>query len=245
MDQNRKLAFALLIPLMLAGLYVLADDITDIPKVVVVGTREDGGAITCTSGSCFDSAQAESARALQEWLLMYDQFPSEDLPLDGELFCQGLAAGQPQSCSLSQPPPSPGIDVPGQAGWQPNGCGTGGIGGWFQNAILNVFASDAYSGDIHAPYPGVSFRAACDAHDGCWAAGGARHDCDDAFEITTTNACNVVSDPAGRSTCGGFASLYHGAVTTTDGSNSAYETSSANRTCALWARDMRENDCED
>lgn len=135
--------------------------------------------------------------------------------------------------------------MPGQDPYAPNGCGTGGIGGWLQDLALEVFTSDSYSGDIDEPYSGVSFLAACNAHDQCWASGTVRHVCDDAFELATSNACNVVSDPAGKSTCRGFASSYHGALTTTDGSNSAHATSTANRACALWARDMRENDCED
>ena len=171
---------------------------------------------------------------------MYDSFPPDDLPLNGAQFCANLATRQPQGCSLSNPPPSPSIAVPGQTDWQPNGCGTG---GWFEHAILNVTTSNSYSGDINAPYEGVSFLSACNAHDTCWAVGGARGACDNAFQQSTQNACAPVADPNG--TCSGFASLYHGAVSTTNSSDNAYANAVANRQCALWARDMRENDCDD
>src|SRR5690606_13153660 len=100
-----------------------------------------------------------------------------------------LNARKPSGCSANNPPPSPGVDVPGQSAWQPNGCGTGGIGTWFQDAILEVVASQSYSGNIHAPYPGISFRSACDAHDQCWAAGGVRHVCDNNFRDSMESAC--------------------------------------------------------
>lgn len=138
--KSRKLAFAMLIPSLFVVFYVLADGIPTETTVVVVGKRQDnGGPITCTTGPCFDSAQAESARALQEWLQMYDPIRQDDLPLDEERFCQALGAGRPQGCSLSEPPASPGIIVPGQATWQPNGCGTEGLGSWFKTLFLNVW----------------------------------------------------------------------------------------------------------
>lgn len=157
---------------LLVASYVLAETIPTEDPVVVVGRRPDGFVLTCTTAFCFDAVQEEAARALLEWQRMYAELPPDDLPLDGERFCQLLAADKPPGCNLGNPPPSPGVTVPGQAPWQPNGCGTGGIGGWFQDAVLEVIASQSYSGDIHAPYPGVSFRAACNEHDRCWAVGG-------------------------------------------------------------------------
>lgn len=239
---RRKLALVLMMPMLLVGFYVLADTYT-FPTMTVVGHRPDGGALVCSTGACFDTAQEESARAYMEFLRMYDRIPQEAPAMDGERFCQSLASKQPQNCSLSQPPASPGIPVPGRAAWQPNGCGTGGVGGWFQDWILERIASDSYSGDLNAPYPGVSFRSACDGHDQCWAAGGARGACDDAFNVDMDNACNQLSAGGGRSTCTGFSSLYHGAVSVTDPSDSAYATSTAKRVCAVWAYEMRENDC--
>lgn len=234
---------ALLVLALLAAFYVVAEEIPTEPTITVVGFRDTGESVTCATASCVDSAQAESARLLMEWFRMYQEFPQEDLPLDGDKFCQALATHQPSGCSLDSPPASPGITVPGRSDFAPNGCGTGGVGGWFQNAVLSVITSNHYSGDIDAPYAGVSFRSVCDAHDICWAAGGARGACDDAFRDGTQAACAAVPDPQG--TCSGFASLYHGAVSTTVPSDNAYEEREGQRKCALWARDMRENDCED
>lgn len=215
---------------------------TTLPPVTATGTRIGGGSIICRGEGCAGvlfMMQNGSAIPPNE----VSATPLEDIPVDGNAFCQNLNQNKPSGCSLSSPPASPGITVPGQTAWAPNGCGTGGIGSWFQDAILEVVTSQSYSGDIHAPYPGVSFRAACDAHDACWASGGFRAECDNAFRDSTQAACSIISSSAGRSTCSGFGSLYHGAVTTTNGSHNAYATSSNNRQCALWASDMRENNC--
>ena len=220
-----------------------ADDIPTLGTVKVVGTTIEGVELTCASPGCFDAAQEESARAYLQWMLEYNEMPQGDVGLDQDKFCQSLAGRQPTGCSLTNPPSSPGIEVPGRAPWQPNGCGTE-WGSWFQDAVLEVLSSESYSGDLDAPYPGVSFLAACNEHDRCWASGSARDLCDRAFESASSGACDAVVNSAGRSTCRGFASLYHGALTTTDGSNSAYSSSYEERISALWARDMRENDCE-
>ena len=175
---------------------------------------------------------------------MYDSIPQDDLPLNGERFCSNLEARKPSGCSLSNPPASPGITIPGEANYQPNGCGTGGIGNLILDFALEVFSSNYYSGSIDEPYSGVSFLPACNAHDTCWAAGGARHVCDGAFMTSMHNACGGVSG-AGQNTCLGFAGLYHGAVSATDPSDSAYQTSTGRRVCAVWALEMRENECDD
>jgi len=149
----------------------------------------------------------------------------------------------PTYCNLSSPPPSPGINISGQPTWQPNGCGTGGIGSWFQDFILERVAGQSYSGNLDSPYVGVSFKGACDSHEQCWAMGGNRTTCDINFRNSMNSACSQLSDSGAQGNCSGFASLYHGAVSTTDGSHGAYATSTANRACAVWANDMRENGC--
>lgn len=50
-------------------------------------------------------------------------------------------------------------------------------------------------------------------------------------------------DRDGIAACQGFASLYHGAVSTTNGSHSAYANVAEKRVCAVWANGMRENHC--
>lgn len=213
----------------------VAQSITDLPPVIVTAPRLDGGSISCGGMGC--AGALFSARIATPYDPNVAFIPYDDYPVDGEKFCQLLGAAKPSGCSASNPPPSPGIAVPGMSSWQPNGCGTGGIGSWFQDAALEVFASQSYSGNIHAPYPGVSFKSACDGHDRCWARGGARGTCDEVFRVQMFNACGQ------QSTCRGFASSYHGAVSVTNGSHGAYATTAANRICAVWAYDMRENDC--
>ncbi len=176
---------------------------------------------------------------------MYQTFPQEDLPLNKGRFCQALGAAAPQGCSSSNPPPSPGIVVPGQAAYQPNGCGTSFPSNVFQSVVLSMIASNSYTNNINAPYPGISFRASCDAHDRCWAGGGERAACDNTFRQSTLGACEAVADAAGRNTCNGFSGAYHFAVATSNQGHAAYASSTAKRECALWSRDMRENDCED
>lgn len=92
-----KLAFVSLLPLLLAAFCVLADDIPTEPTITVVGQRQGGGVITCTTGACLDSGQEEALQSFLEWLEMYDSYPQEDVPLNGERFCQSLASKQPQA----------------------------------------------------------------------------------------------------------------------------------------------------
>lgn len=55
-----------------------ADPVLD--RVVVVGQRIGGGALTCMSGPCFDTANAQAAEALREYQAMYQAFPQDELP---------------------------------------------------------------------------------------------------------------------------------------------------------------------
>lgn len=213
-----------------------------LPPVVATTPRIGGGEVICRGIKCAD-VLGSMQEALPPYPTQDDSMPAGDVAIDGNAFCQNLNQNKPSGCSLGNPPPSPGITVPGQAAWSANGCGTGGIGSWFQDAILEVATSQSYSGDIHAPYPGVSFRAACDTHDACWASGGGRGQCDLAFWNQTLSACTHLSNTDALNTCNGFANGYHFAVSTTNGSHSAYATSTANRQCALWGSDMRENGC--
>lgn len=93
----------------------------ELDRIVVVGQRIDGGALTCMSALCFDTANEQAAQALLEWQQMYQTFPQEELPLDAGRFCRALSAKQPAGCSVSSPPASPGLE----GNWQPTGCGTG------------------------------------------------------------------------------------------------------------------------
>lgn len=214
----------------------------ELDRIVVVGQRVDGGALTCMSGPCFDTAQAQAAQALLEYQRMYQTFPQDELPLDAGKFCRALGAKQPANCSVGSPPPSPGIHVPGQPAYQPNACGTGWLNRLAANAALRAY-SEQFSGDVDAPYPGVSFLGACNAHDTCWASGGSRGTCDSAFSTQTLGACSRLPGAAERNACNGFSNLYHSMVTNSRVSDANYEAALGKRRCSTWARDMRENGC--
>lgn len=237
--KNHKLALVALIPILMATFYALADAIPTEPTIIVVGHRPDGSPIDCGGSSCFASAQEEAARSLQEYLLMYDTFPQDELPLDGEKFCQTLASKKPQGCSLDHPPPSPGIHVPGRSSWQPNGCGTGGLSNVFLSVVLNLAASNTYSNDLDAPYPGVSFLSACNDHDRCYAIAGGKNACDSQFNSEMESACGAAGEG-----CIAWAHAYHGGVGVSNAAQNAYNHSAAERTCAVWANDMKNNGCE-
>lgn len=132
--------------------------------------------------------------------------------------------------------------MPGQPGFQPNACGTGWVNRLAANVALRAY-SEQFSGDVDAPYPGVSFISACNAHDTCWAGGGSRGSCDNAFSAQMLSACSKLPGLNQRNECNGFANLYHSMVTNSRVSDGNYETSQDERRCATWARDMRENGC--
>lgn len=167
---------------------------------------------------------------------MYQTFPEDELPLDAGKFCRALSAKQPAGCSVGSPPASPGLG----GNWRPTGCGTGRMSRAFLDAALRRAATHSYSGDIDRPHEGVSFLAACNEHDRCYAVAGGKDNCDIAFRDTMQTACNAAANNAA---CQGWASLYHGTVSTTDASRSAYNASAGERACASWARDMKDNGC--
>lgn len=235
-----QFAYLVLSACALVTFAALADEVLD--SVVVVGQRIGGGALTCMSGPCLDTSKEQAAQALREYQQMYQTFPEEELPLDASKFCRALSAKQPSGCSLASPPASPGIVVPGERPYAPNGCGTGWSDRTAAAIFLRAYSAD-FSGDVDAPYPGVSFLGACNAHDTCWAAGRPRGDCDLSFGTAVRNACRVLGQTETRSSCEGLAGVYYSAVSNSRFADANYATALRNRQCATWARDMRENGC--
>ena len=215
------------------------------PPVIVEGIRIDGRRVLCTGTQCADVLRDMQMAVMAEPLPYEATLPDTDPTVDGEAFCENLADARPSGCSASNPPPSPGITVPGKQPWQANGCGTGGFANLFADVILTLASSNYYSGNLDAPYPGVGFRGACDGHDQCWAMAGEREACDRSFQRSMESACDQLGEANARGACYGFAGLYRGAVSSTNASDAAYQNSIKARACALWANDMRENGCED
>lgn len=213
-----------------------------LPPVTVTAPRIGGGNVLCRGDGCAGMLDAMKEQINMEFLTQGLPI-QDDPPVSGQQFCNNLKALKPSGCNGSNPPPSPGISVPGKPAWQPNGCGTGGMANWFVDLVLEVTASQSYSGNLNSPYQGVSFQGACNSHDQCWAMGGSRGVCDLQFRDSMNTACGQLGDAGSQATCMGFASNYHGAVSTTNASNSAYANSVQGRICAIWANDMRENNC--
>lgn len=212
--------------------------VVELPPVIVVGSRVGGGNILCRGDACAGVLADLQSRGqgLYQEIYEYQMLPDE-VPVDPGLMCDELRQAKPPGCSASNPPPSPGIGT----NWQPNGCGTGGLANLFTDVFLEIVTRPTYSGNQNAPYPGVSFLGACNAHDLCWASANPKAVCDFAFREDLINACGGAS--TANNNCLGFAGLYHGAVSNTGASVSAYNSSVAARACALWASDMQENGC--
>lgn len=99
---------------------------TTLPPVVVTAPRIGGGTIVCRGEACAMVIAQLRQTAIDELLRMQRPVPlPEDIPLSKSKVCSKLKADKPSNCSFSSPPSSPGISVPGQPAWQPNGCGTG------------------------------------------------------------------------------------------------------------------------
>ncbi len=239
MNYLKKRVFLLTAIIALSVVDLLAQSTPVLPPVIVTGTRIGGGTVICRGMSC---AGVLADLQVQTSLILYDQGmplgPDDDIPVDPGAMCNNLRQAKPAGCSLSNPPPSPGIGT----NWQANGCGTGRLANLFADAFLEVASRPTYSGDLQAPFPGVSFRDACNGHDQCWAEGNARTTCDYAFRQNMISACG--GDSPANNTCLGFSGLYHGAVSTTGAAQAAYNNSVSARACALWASDMRENGCQ-
>src|SRR5690606_3955662 len=136
---------------------------TDLPTVTGKGNLVGGEEIRCFTTMCGDAEREEPIALLELFLKDVTQMPQGYLELDKTKFCQNLKSKKPSGCSASNPPSVPGFDP----SWEPNGCGTGGLANWIADRILSSAYTDSYSGEINAPFVGVSFLAACNAHDRC------------------------------------------------------------------------------
>jgi hypothetical protein len=162
----------------------------------------------------------------------------DDIPINKAAFCENLKDKIPYiGCHVASPPSTPGLDL----NWRPNGCGAGPIDQYLIDRALSIIPSE-YSGNIHAPYPGVSFLNACNQHDRCWGIGGNRLTCDENFLTDMRNACSA-SAGAGIGVCNGVASGYHSVVSSTSIGHGNYNSAVRQRACATWAHDMKSNSC--
>lgn len=233
---SRKLLVLALAALVVPCASAAGDDPVDQPPVVVHRYSVGEIFVYCAGVDCLD---AFSEIGGNPWPITDISISSDGGGATSEQFCSALKNKKPQGCDLANPPSTPGTDP----NWQPNGCGTSGAGNLVLDAGLEIVASDHYSGDFQAPYPGVSFRSACNEHDACWGAGLVRSDCDTSFHESMRAACGVLTEASSRTVCEGFAGTYFAAVSTTNAGNDNYAAAVSARKCALWAHDMKINGC--
>lgn len=210
-----------------------------LPPVLVTAPRAGGGDFKCTGTACSNAVNQESLSAHQRFLEENDRYPDEPLELDTTKVCRSMREGKPANCNYGSPPSVPGFD----AAWTANGCGTGPRSNWFLSKVLSYASSSTYSGDLNAPFPGVSFLEACNSHDACWGSAQHRGTCDTQFRHAMESGCQGLSSPDSYNICTGYAGLYHGAVATTNESNDAYAQSISANACAAWVHDMKANGC--
>ena len=208
---------------------------TDQPRVIAYGHFDGGGMAFCTSAQC-----AQALAGADKTLYQEERTLEPESGVNRESFCELLKDQQPENCDASDPPSTPGLDP----GWQPNGCGTDGLSNLLLESGLAVFYTEAYSGNFNAPFPGISFRSACNSHDACWGVGGERATCDNTFHNNMRSACGAAAQGSSRTACNAFGAAYFSAVSATDIGNGNYSESVEERKCALWAYDVYTNGCE-
>lgn len=218
------------------------DGVTDLPPVRAIGISTDGASILCYSADCALALLDLQTPPFPRW----DSEIGPEAPVDKQALCSALEYRIAQrykdpngpKCNTEDPPSVPGLDPL----WTPNGCGTGAAVESIAAKVTRLLFPD-FTGDLDRPYPGVSFVGACNAHDRCWGVQGDRLTCDDGFRIATNQACNA-APLSGRNACMGIASGYHAGVTSAIGDRN-YQAAGKERTCAIYAKELKDNGCDD
>ena len=96
------------------------DEPTDLPPIVAYGHFEGGGFAICRGAACAGALAGLEDRNSE--LSMERTLEPQD-EMSRETFCAALKYKRPKDCDANNPPSTPGLD----AGWAPNGCGTGGV----------------------------------------------------------------------------------------------------------------------
>lgn len=241
MSRHRLLekGVAILLTLGIVAVANAEDPPVNLPRVVVVGSS-DGGQIICYGYDCAD-ALASLMPAIPPLATEMDAISDQGSTYDREEFCEALEAKEPSGCDLSDPPSTADTDP----AWQPNGCGTSGFVNTLMQIGIMALVPDDFAGNYNAPYSGISFLAACNAHDQCYSMAFDKAFCDERFGDNMEAACGAVTDSAGYSVCAGLAGMYKGAVASTTFGADAYASSFSDHTCAVWAKDMKANGCDE
>ena len=174
-----------------------------------------------------------------EWQLEHATLPADDITLDKTLFCNRLKQLRPTGCSSTQAPSAPIFDPL----WQGIGCGPVSVPNWARN-LTSVYLNNIspnYSGDLDAPFPGVSFLDACNAHDRCYSISANQYACDGAFQASMNAACGDSISGNSFVICSAFAATYFGAVV--QFGKGAYNEAQRVQQCAAWHFEMSANGC--
>ena len=235
---TRGLRTAVAVMLLVGCIGTIYAGTTTLGKLTVTGTTLDGWKVVCSGSACGNLISNNTVRFNTNQPEMGEGGGGRELGLMKDQFCAELAKSKPSGCNLSSPPASPDITIPGVAVWQPTGCGLGGWKDALLSRVAQFAAGNNYSGDLDAPREGVSFLSACNEHDRCYAVAGGKSECDQSFKANMLALCGA------DDLCGGWADLYSGIVKTTESAQGAYNASATDRTCALFAKDMRRNGCK-
>lgn len=226
---------ALFVALIIWGVGVAsAESLPVIGSATVIG-RADNSSVICRGEACAGviwGLQQQSREFATEYEAMIDFDP----PIDYSTFCLRLSQAEPYSGCRHNVPVVAGISP----AWGPNGCGPGGA---IQLALNAVGAILTETGDLNEPARGASFATPCNNHDRCWGMGYNRIACDEAFRSEMQGSCNAnLSGADNFYSCHGYAAVYHAAVAGSIGTSIRSDVE-RNRSCAVWAKDMKDNAC--
>jgi hypothetical protein len=211
------------------------------PPITVTGPTTAGSNILCRGMACANILQGMQAASYMSLDLSDQQAPigPEDVPVSQTEFCRNLRTSKPVGCGIT-PAPVPGVNTTFQvyAAQYGNGCGDGSWSVTIANAIAQA-SLPGYSGNPDAPFAGISFRGACNAHDACYAGQGVRGTCDTNLYNSLAAICATAGSVA--TTCNGYAHAFAAAVSL--GGQAAYTQAYLQQQCALWHKNMETNAC--
>ncbi|MFT4177880.1 MAG: hypothetical protein QM612_00215 [Thermomonas sp.] len=197
---------------------------------------DSGNDVLCYGYACAEILDEMFIEWQFDWTMSDEPVPPF-YEVDKSEFCSKLKSNQPVGCNFTSPPSTPDTD----SDWRPNGCGTSWEVQQAMNVAINLLIPNGFSGDYDSPYAGVSFTAQCDTHDRCYGLGFDKSNCDLDFRENMIDKCySVASD---LNTCLGLAGIYHGAVASTTAGQNAFAEAFNQHTCAVWAKDMKVNEC--
>jgi hypothetical protein len=216
------------------------------PPVVVTAPRLGGGNVLCYGDACagiLSQLQFQGPHEVEQGAL------PEEPGVNGEAFCEELSKDEnrPDDCAAdgSDVPRVPGLNtsMPAFLTLHANGCGDG---SWqFEAAnIVAIVTVSGYTGNPDEPLPGLQIRDVCNAHDACYAGGGAKYFCDAQFgrDLEVALQSQYVVDSNAYLYARNVMAAYVSAVGLFG--DRAYNNAKEAFECAVWNANMEANQCE-